>query len=141
MATLLVDLLTAREELDGAAVFDVEMPAQRLAAVEDWARHHLGGHGPAHQLLRASAGAAEALGGRPRQHRGGRGARCAPDLVAPQLGEGTGPMLFIVGGAASCSSSRRAHARMRYETPDVLPGPPTCSRSGAPERAAELARN
>jgi hypothetical protein len=43
-------------------VFDVEMPAQRLAAVEDWARHHLGGHGPAHQLLRASTGAAEALG-------------------------------------------------------------------------------
>jgi dienelactone hydrolase len=104
LATLLVDLLTADEEVRDARTrdlrFDVGMLADRLAGIVDW----LGGEpetaGLAVGLFGASTGAAAALvatAGRP-GHIGAvvcRGGR--PDLAGPALIQVAAPTLMLVG--------------------------------------------
>ena len=104
LATLLVDLLTADEEVRDARTrdlrFDVGMLADRLAGIVDW----LGGEpetaGLAVGLFGASTGAAAALvaaAGRP-GHIGAvvcRGGR--PDLAGPALIQVPAPTLMLVG--------------------------------------------
>lgn len=102
MATLLFDLLTAREEEDRANVFDIRLLATRLLAVIDW----LGGRSDVATLplglFGASTGAAAALitaaqmPGRIAAvvSRGGR-----PDLAGDTLTRVRVPTLLIVGGA------------------------------------------
>jgi putative phosphoribosyl transferase len=100
LATLLIDLLTADEELDRRNVFDVGLLAGRLAAaasrldVEPALCHLPVGY------FGASTGAAAALSAAADNHevaavvsRGGR-----PDLASPRLGEVRAPTLLIVGG-------------------------------------------
>ena len=106
MATLLLDLLTPKEEqvdLETARLrFDIEMLAGRVSSVIDWLA---GQHELQHLrigLFGASTGAAAALmaaADRPGRvgavvSRGGR-----PDLAGPRLRQVSTPTLLIVGGA------------------------------------------
>jgi dienelactone hydrolase len=104
LATVLTDLLTADEERADAVTahlrFDIDLLAERLAAIIDWladrpetGRLPLG-------LFGASTGAAAALraaAARPRQVRAvvSRGGR--PDLAGSRLSAVTAPTLLIVG--------------------------------------------
>jgi dienelactone hydrolase len=125
-ATLLLDLLTSREERVDAYIahlrFDVDLLARRLGVTTDWlasdaatARLPVGYFG-------ASTGAAAALvaaADRPEVtaivSRGGR-----PDIAGPALALVRTPTLLIVGGAdvPVVALNRQARARMR---PDVEP--------------------
>jgi putative phosphoribosyl transferase len=105
IGTLLVDLLTPREEqidrLTGELRFDIDLLAGRLIAAADWLRE-----GPSAELavglFGASTGAAAALvaaAARPDDvsavvSRGGR-----PDLAAAALPHVRAPVLLIVGAA------------------------------------------
>ena len=127
--TLLVDLLTADEELSRACVFDVALLAARLTAVTRWL-----GTQPATAAIPAgyfgvSTGAAAALAAVTDTPRlpvtaivslGGR-----PDLVGARLARVRVPTLLIVGGAdrvvlglnqraraqLTCESQARRHSR------------------------------
>ncbi len=100
LATLLLDLLTAEEELDRANVFDIALLASRLSFAADWA---IAQAETAHLTLGyfgASTGAAAALvsAAAPRSpvaaivSRGGR-----PDLAGDALARVVAPTLLIVG--------------------------------------------
>jgi len=128
VATLLFDLLTAREEYDRANVFDVALLGDRLvtvtrriAADRDLRSLPVGYFG-------ASTGAAAALwaAGTPSNpiraivSRGGR-----PDLAGPRLWRVQAPTLLLVGGAddAVLTLNRRAAAQLRCEHQlKVIPG-------------------
>ena len=105
IATLLIDLLTADEEIIDRQTthlrFNIELLAERLSLVTDWVKRqsatqqlHLGYFG-------ASTGAAAALGAAAMHadnaeavvSRGGR-----PDLAGPLLARVHAPTLLIVGG-------------------------------------------
>jgi len=60
-ATLLLDLLTPREEADRANVFDIQLLAQRLVAATDWLRHQPETAQLALGYFGASTGSAAAL--------------------------------------------------------------------------------
>ncbi len=100
-ATLLFDLLTPREELDRANVFDIPLLASRLAAATEWLRQQDEVGDLPLAYFGASTGAAAALtaaaelGDRVNAviSRGGR-----PDL-AQGLGAVHAPTLLIVGGS------------------------------------------
>jgi putative phosphoribosyl transferase len=100
-ATLLFDLLTTREEVDRANVFDVQLLAERLTRITNW----LAGQPEIADLpvgyFGASTGAAAALwaAADPRARVGAvvsRGGR--PDLAASRLGAVRAPTLLVVGG-------------------------------------------
>lgn len=101
-ATLLFDLLAEAEEVDRAAVFDIELLAARLAEVLVWLRERADVGSMAVGLFGASTGAAAALAcaAEPGSNvsavvsRGGR-----PDLAAAALPLVKAPTLLIVGGA------------------------------------------
>jgi pimeloyl-ACP methyl ester carboxylesterase len=118
IATLLFDLLTAREECDRTNVFDIPLLAGRLIQAVQWAKRQTElAHMPL-GLFGASTGAAAALVAATRLgpavgavvSRGGR-----PDLAGPALDTITTPTLLIVGGADSevLSLNRRAFDRIR----------------------------
>lgn len=101
LATLLLDLLTKREERDRANVFDIELLAARLVAATAWtsgrpalARLPVGYFGASTGAAAALLAAAE-LGPRIAAvvSRGGR-----PDLTGGRLPAVTAPTLLIVGG-------------------------------------------
>jgi putative phosphoribosyl transferase len=105
IGTLLVDLLTRREEdvdrLTGHLRFDIDLLARRVTAAVDWLRD--GATGALRiGIFGASTGAAAALvaaAARPDDvaavvSRGGR-----PDLAGPALRSVRAPTLLIVGGA------------------------------------------
>ncbi|MGH7693447.1 MAG: dienelactone hydrolase family protein [Gemmatimonadaceae bacterium] len=104
IATLLLDLLTPREELVDMRTrehrFNIDLLAARVASAIDWARHDHRTVSLPVGLFGASTGAAAALvaaaslGYRIRAvvSRGGR-----PDLAGASLGHVTAPTLFIVG--------------------------------------------
>jgi putative phosphoribosyl transferase len=147
LATLLFDLLTAREELDRANVFDVGLLAGRLSEVTSWARAR-----PECRELRvgyfgASTGAAAALWAAAADpavaavvSRGGR-----PDLAAPRLEEVRAPTLLVVGGrdAVVLELNRRAQARMRCEVQLAVVAGAThlFEEPGTLEQAAALSRD
>lgn len=101
LATLLFDLLSERESLDRANVFDVEQLSRRLVATTRWAQRESGLRELPIGYFGASTGAAAALCAaaelgddiRAVVSRGGR-----PDLAAERLSEVTAPTLLIVGG-------------------------------------------
>ena len=104
LATLLVDLLTADEEVADARArdlrFDIGMLANRVIGLVDWLGAEAGTRSLPLGLFGASTGAAAALvaaASRPGDvhavvSRGGR-----PDLAGPALIQVTAPTLLIVG--------------------------------------------
>jgi len=149
LATLLMDLLTAREEAEDAVTgrlrFDIGLLARRLVAATDWlhqepatARLPVGYFGASTGAGAALAAAAE----RPEVFaivsRGGR-----PDMAGPALGQVKAPTLLIVGGADATviEVNRWAAAQMHAECRVVIvPGATHLfEEPGALERVAELA--
>jgi putative phosphoribosyl transferase len=106
LATMLMDLLTAEEEVVDERTrelrFDIELLAQRLVGTLDWLDSREDTHGLRVGLFGASTGAGAALvaaAARPdRVHavvsRGGR-----PDLAGAHLERVSAPTLLVVGGA------------------------------------------
>lgn len=125
LATLLIDLLTSREEAadrkSGHLRFDIGLLAERLVHVIDWLVAEPETRDLPVGLFGASTGAAAALvaaAARPDRvgavvSRGGR-----PDLAGDALPHVQAPTLLIVGGAdvPVIGLNRRAMTRMRCET-------------------------
>ena len=149
LATLLIDLLTRREEAEDATTghlrFDIGLLARRLSAVTDWLR----GEGSTARLpvgyFGASTGGGAALVAAAERadvfavvSRGGR-----PDLAGEALGRVTAPTLLIVGGddAAVIAMNRAAAAEMRAEVRlQIVPGASHLfEEPGALEQVAALA--
>lgn len=145
-ATLLVDLLTERE--DGACTnrFDIELLTGRLLGVTRWARHHVLTAGLPVGYFGASTGAASALRAAaelgPEIHavvsRGGR-----PDLAGEALGRVVSPTLLIVGGRDPevLALNRRAYELLPgIKQLEVVPGATHLfEERGALEEVADLA--
>jgi putative phosphoribosyl transferase len=101
LATLLLDLLEPREELDRRNVFDIPLLAERLVAATRWSRTQSELRSLAIGYFGASTGAGAALWAaaeadgdvRTVISRGGR-----PDLAGPRLSSVSVPVLLIVGG-------------------------------------------
>ena len=111
LGTLLVDLLTADEELSRAYVFNIAMLAGRLTGITRWLRGQPVAATLPFGYFGASTGAAAALwaaAASPRPpvaavvSRGGR-----PDLVGRRLALVQVPTLLIVGGAEHRASAGR----------------------------------
>jgi dienelactone hydrolase len=147
MATLLIDLLTAREDEQYRMRFDINLLQPRLAAACAWVREHERYLGVPIGLFGASTGAAVALrvaAARPDQiaavvSRGGR-----PDLAGvPALELVRAPTLLIVGGNDSqvIDLNEAALAEMRCDARvDIVPGASHLfEESGTLETAAALA--
>lgn len=152
MGTLLLDLLTAKEEeVDERTAhlrFDIEMLAHRLTGTANWlCEQHECGHLPL-GLFGASTGAAAALMAaaampahvRAVVSRGGR-----PDLAGPALPKVTAPTLLIVGGADEVviDLNRQAYEKMTCpRRMEIIPGASHLfPERGALEKVATLARD
>ncbi len=153
-ATVLVDLLTEREELvdlDTAKLrFDIDLLVGRLAAITDWiaAQPDLKQLGLGY--FGASTGAAAALGAAALRYRlvravVSRGGR--PDLAGEALASVRAPCLFIVGGNDSVvlDLNRQAIASLPRTTVrrlEIVPGATHLfEEPGALDRVAQLARD
>lgn len=148
LATLLFDLLTKQEELDRANVFDIDLLADRLGAVSDWARTRSGLGGFPTGYFGASTGAAAALWAAAESHcdvaavvsRGGR-----PDLAGPRLGSVRAPTLLIVGARDTVvlGLNRQAQAELTCASElSIVPGATHLfEEPGTLRIAAELARD
>ncbi|HUC04753.1 MAG TPA: phosphoribosyltransferase family protein, partial [Acidimicrobiales bacterium] len=144
--TLLFDLLTAEEELDRDRVFDIELLAQRLGAVTDWASAQRGVENLPIGYFGASTGAGAALWAAAEApttsplfaivSRGGR-----PDLARAKLGEVRAPTLLIVGGRDDhvLELNRQARAEMRCPT-ELSVVPAATHLFEEPGALAEVAR-
>jgi putative phosphoribosyl transferase len=132
LATLLIDLLTLREEEAERVTrhlrFDIELLADRLAGALEWLSHDEDTRGLPVGLFGASTGAAAALATAAREpdrvsavvSRGGR-----PDLAGDLLFQVRAPTLLIVGGADDVvlDLNRQALAMLRTEKRlEVVPG-------------------
>jgi putative phosphoribosyl transferase len=146
LATLLIDLLTAEEELDRANVFDIELLANRLVGTTTWLHRQPEAHHLGVGFFGASTGAAAALVasaelGREIRAVVSRGGR--PDLAAPRLADVTSPTLLIVGGndRTVLQLNREARGMLRCPTELEIVGGAThlFEEPGALERVAELA--
>ncbi|MEU5097422.1 phosphoribosyltransferase family protein [Streptomyces sp. NPDC020996] len=148
LGTLLFDLLTEREEINRANVFDTGLLAQRLADATGWLRRQPECEGLAVGYFGASTGAAAALwaAGEPGARiaavvsRGGR-----PDLAGPRLPAVAAPTLLIVGGHDELvlDLNRDAQSRLHCENRlAVVPGATHLfEEPGALEKVTELARD
>lgn len=147
LATLLIDLLTRREEQDRRNVFDIELLALRLLDAVDWLQHQPAVAGLPLGYFGASTGAGAALLAAARRDdpaaivsRGGR-----PDLALEVLPEVRAPTLLIVGGedAPVIELNRAARARMRTEVELVIvPGATHLfEEAGALDEVIRLARD
>jgi putative phosphoribosyl transferase len=151
LVTVLADLLTAEEEqvdLRTAALrFDIDLLAERLIGLTDWAAHSESTAGLGVGLFGASTGAAAALiaaAGRPATvqavvSRGGR-----PDLAGAHLREVRQPTLLIVGerDPLVIDLNRQAMRELGGESRLVIvPGATHLfEEPGALEQVAHLAR-
>ncbi len=128
LGTLLFDLLTPDEELDRAAVFDIELLADRLGSVTQWLEAQPEAKGLRMGCFGASTGAGAALWAAAEPNssiaavvsRGGR-----PDLAGPKLGQVRAPTLLIVGGddEVVLALNRQAQMQLRCESQlAVVPG-------------------
>jgi len=132
LATLLADLLTAEEglvdERTAGLRFDIDLLAERVAALVDWARSDAELRTYRVGLFGASTGAAAALvaaAERPRDvsavvSRGGR-----PDLAGAALPRVEAPTLLIVGGLDTEVIRLNEQARSRMRCPvslEIVPG-------------------
>jgi predicted phosphoribosyltransferase/dienelactone hydrolase len=146
MATLLFDLLSPREEVDRANVFDIALLAGRLGDAARWARRDPRTKGLGIGYFGASTGAAAALRAAADEEevifavvsRGGR-----PDLAGDRLGAVRAPTLLIVGGndPLVIELNRDAESRLRCEKRiEIVPGASHLfEERGTLERVAELA--
>jgi dienelactone hydrolase len=151
-ATLLLDLLTRREEevdeFTRAHRFDIALLADRVVAAADWIGADTELSALPIGLFGASTGAAAALvaAGRRREivhavvSRGGR-----PDLAGKDLSGVSAPTLLIVGGADDLviDLNERARDAMRAEVRlEIIPGATHLfEEPGALAQVAELARD
>lgn len=128
LATLLFDLLTAREAEDRANVFDIELLGQRLLSASDWVAENAMTRHLGVGYFGASTGAAAALVAAARSKREvgaivSRGGR--PDMAFEALPAVTAPTLLIVGewDEAVLDLNRNAYARLTCEKElRVVPG-------------------
>lgn len=151
LATLLVDLLTVKEEaLDqatGHLRFDIALLAQRLVGATDWLTQQPDTRGLRLGYFGASTGAAAALVAAAERaavvgavvSRGGR-----PDLAGPALERVTAPTLLIVGGNDTevIELNEQALARLRCEKRlAIVPGATHLfEEPGALDEVTRLAR-
>lgn len=151
LATLLLDLLTAREsEIDehtGELRFDIGLLGRRLTGAVDWLRERAEVRDLPVGLFGASTGAAAALGTaaeRPERvaavvSRGGR-----PDLAPAALARVRAPTLLIVGGRDGpvIGMNQRAAAQLAAEHRlEIVPGATHLfEEPGKLEEVARLAR-
>ncbi len=128
LGTLLFDLLTTREELSRANVFDIELLSKRLVDVVHWLRQVEEWPGGPIGFFGASTGAAAALRAAAELgmevaavvSRGGR-----PDLTGPRIVDVRAPTLLIVGSrdGVVLDLNRQAQAEMTCESRlEVVPG-------------------
>jgi dienelactone hydrolase len=131
LGTLLIDLLTEREEAEEAATghlrFDIALLARRLGAITDWLRAEEATRGLPVGYFGASTGGGAALAAAAERadvfavvSRGGR-----PDLAGPALARVKAPTLLIVGGGdgAVLRMNRDAEAHMTGERRlEIVPG-------------------
>jgi putative phosphoribosyl transferase len=123
LGTLLFDLLTADEEIDRRAVFDIDLLAGRLRDVIDWVHRQPGIAGLPVGLFGASTGAAAALWAATDHQvdvaaivsRGGR-----PDLAGPRLSEVHAPTLLIVGAEDQFVLEVNRQAQLHLRCPSQL---------------------
>jgi dienelactone hydrolase len=149
LATLLVDLLTPREEAEDAATghlrFDIGLLARRLGAVTRWLQEERPLAGLPVGYFGASTGGGAALVAAADHgdvfavvSRGGR-----PDLAGEALARVTAPTLLIVGGddVPVIAMNRAAAAAMRAEVHlEIVPGASHLfEEPGALEQVAALA--
>jgi putative phosphoribosyl transferase len=151
LATLLIDLLTAEEEVVDRQTaelrFDIDLLARRLVGATDWIAHEPATQPLAIGYFGASTGAAAALVAaamRPNLvaavvSRGGR-----PDLAGAALSRVQAPTLLIVGGLDEVvmELNREALERLRVEKRlEIVPGATHLfEEPGALEQVARLAR-
>jgi putative phosphoribosyl transferase len=148
LGTLLLDLLSPREELDRGHVFDVDLLAGRLLAAARWLGEVPGAAGLPIGYFGASTGAAAALVAAGDRRvpvaavvsRGGR-----PDLAGERLALVRAPTLFIVGGRDDVVLELNRRAAHQLRCPhriEVIPGATHLfEETGALARVAELARD
>jgi putative phosphoribosyl transferase len=152
LSTLLLDLLTEREELVDLRTaqlrFDIDLLAGRVATAARWANRHTETHGLPIGYFGASTGAAAALCAAARQpgtvhaivSRGGR-----PDLAGTCLADVTAPTLLIVGGYdhTVVDLNRHAYDQLRVERRlEIVPGATHLfEEPGAIEEVARLSRD
>ncbi len=128
LGTLLFDLLTPEEEFNRAAVFDIELLAERLGAVTEWLEVQPEALGLRIGYFGASTGAGAALWAAAQPNssiaavvsRGGR-----PDLAASKLDQVRAPTLLIVGGddKVVLELNRQAQKQLHCESQlAVVPG-------------------
>lgn len=144
-ATLLFDLLTPREEMDRANVFDIPLLASRLVAASSWLSESSASAGLRLAYFGASTGAAAALTAAAELgdrvfaviSRGGR-----PDL-ALNLGAVSAPTLLIVGGADHQVLELNRAAQRQLRCPSELAVVPNATHlfeePGALEEVSRLA--
>jgi putative phosphoribosyl transferase len=148
VGTLLFDLLTTKEEIQRANVFDIELLARRLLEATRWLRTQPAAIGLPIGYFGASTGAAAALWAAAEAGAGiaavvSRGGR--PDLAAGRLAIVAAPTLLIVGSRddSVIALNRSAQALMRCETRlTIVPGATHLfEESGTLAAAAEAARD
>lgn len=128
LGTLLFDLLTEAEAGDRTNVFDIELLAERLAAVTRWLHDQPGATGLPVWYFGASTGAAAALVAAARSPEGilavvSRGGR--PDLAGDYLTAVVAPTLLLVGGRDEMVLELNRDALARLRCPKrlaVIPG-------------------
>lgn len=147
LATLLIDLLTEREDEDYERRFDIGLLTDRLALAADWLAQDPRTSTMALGLFGASTGAAAALQFAARSpdavaavvSRGGR-----PDLAGEQaLGLVKSPVLLIIGGRDREVIELNRVAAEQMDCPlriEIVPGATHLfEEPGALERVAQLA--
>jgi putative phosphoribosyl transferase len=149
IATLLIDLLTPREEVIDERTaqyrFDIPMLAGRLAMIVDWLRTYKDTALPIGLFGASTGGGAALIAAAERPDaiaavvsRGGR-----PDLAGPALHRVFAPTLLIVGGfdAAVIQMNRDAMRQMRHDVIlKLVPGATHLfEEPGALEQVAALA--
>lgn len=128
LATLLADLLTEQEAKDRKNVFDIELLAQRVVALTEWAGLHPDFQNIPLGYLGASTGAAAALIAATRApdqvralvSRGGR-----PDLASSYLDKVECPVLLLVGGhdEGVIELNQEAFSKLKSEKElEIIPG-------------------
>lgn len=149
LATLLLDLLTPREDRDYEVRFDIDLLTERLGDAVAFVRRHAPTQSLPVGLFGASTGAASALRVAAATHdvvqavvsRGGR-----PDLTGDQtLSRVRAPTLLIVGGRdyQVMELNQAAHRRLQCEKAVAIVSGAThlFEEPGALEEVARLARD
>lgn len=145
IATLLIDLLTEKEDEVYETRFNIDLLTERLASVAKWLTDNPGTKNLRLGFFGASTGAAAALRAAAKEpsvcavvSRGGR-----PDLAMEHLAKVKAPTLLIVGGEDEgvIELNEKAFAELRFEKElKIVPGATHLfEEPGALEEVAKLA--